>query len=142
MITLTKNAVAVNLQNPDLNDLLSIHSHQGIEKRADGKYYRYDLAGGMTSERELRWTELRRSERDNLAAFYSSVVRGTLDPWTFTDERGVAWNAHFLNTELEFQSVADTSSAASTFVTGGVSVPTTTRSGGVYACAVRLLIWS
>jgi hypothetical protein len=142
MITLTKGVTRVQLQNPDLNDVLSIHSHQGVEQRADGKYYRYDLAAGMTVERELRWTELRRSERDNLASFYQDIVHGTLDPFTFTDERGGNWNAHFLNPDLEFATVADDRASATTFVTGGVSVPTTTRSGGVYACVIKLLLWS
>jgi len=141
VIQFSKSGVTISLQNPELNDLLAVRRKQALAERSDGAFYRYELADAVVYERLLAWTELRRAERDNLANFFTSVARGVLEQFTFTDERDVAWNAHFLDPDIDFNTVADTNAGKTTFVSVGQSYPTTTRSGGVYAASIKLRLW-
>ena len=142
MITFTKAAVTIQLQNPELNDLLSVRRKQALAERSDGKYYRYELADAVVYDRLLAWTELRRAERDNLANFFQEIARGVLEQFTFTDEQDVAWNAHFLDPELVIVGVSDSVASSETFLSGGINYPTTTREGGIFFVRVRLRLWS
>ena len=144
-VTFAKDAVSLKIQNPDLGDLLAVRKQQAAARRSDGAFYRYALATGETHEREIGWSELRRWERDDLLGFFEDTAAGVLNDFIFTDERGTAWDAHFLNTNLEFITVHDDEASSSTFNNSDTSdesdYPTTTRSGGVYSVTVRLRLW-
>ena len=140
-VQFTKGPITITLQNPELNDALAVRKKQALAERSDGKFYRYNLAETVVYERSLAWTELRRSERDNLANFFALIAYGVLYEFTFVDEQGVSWSAHFLDPNLEFMTVADANAGKTTFISGGYSYPTTTRSGGVFAASIRLRLW-
>lgn len=134
-------ATTIWLQNPERNDLLAVRKKQALAERSDGKFYRFSLADGQVYERRLAWPELRASERNNLRNFFEDLVNGVLENFIFTDEQGVLWNAHFLDPNLEFTTISDSRASTGTFTSGGVTHPTTTRTGGTYAVSVRLRLW-
>jgi hypothetical protein len=139
-VSLAYSSTTVTLQNPDLGDKAQSLKHQALARRADGSYARYAFASGQALEREMGWSALRRSEWEALKSFFETTVDGVLTAFTFTDERGTAWTAHFLDPELEAETVADGVSSSGTFTSGAVSYPTTTRNGGEYAVSVRLAL--
>ena len=141
-VTFEKGAVSVELQNPDRGDTLKSIMQQRIEPRSDGQYYRYSLADGAVHEREISWGELRLSEKNDLQDFFEDTADGVLENFTFTDERGTAWNAHFLDPDLAIVTVSDTVKSSETFTSDEIEYPTTTREGGTFSVRVRLRLWS
>lgn len=129
---------SAEVQNPELGNTTGIDTRQQIQPRADGGYYRYGLCADAARDLDLRWSDLRRSEMEDLRDFFQIHAVGTLNEFTYTDERGDAWTAHFLSTRFDARPVADDVAASSTFSTGGRTVPTTTRSGGVYELDLKL----
>ena len=57
-----------------------------------------------------------------------------MNDFTYTDHRGVAWTAQFLETQIDMTEVADLlSGSADTFTIGAKTYPTTTRQKGIWA---------
>ena len=142
-VTFALEAVSVVLQNPDLGDRLDDNLGQVLAPRSDGQFYRYGLTSAARAEREIGWSNLRADELALLKSFFDSTAQGILNTFTFTDERGNSWTAHFLESVLSPVTVADAiSGSASTFTVGAKTYPTTKRTGGVYSVRVRLCLVS
>ena len=137
-VTFAKDGTSAVLRNPDLDDKLDLDTHQVVQPKAGGGFYRYALAAAADKQRELRWSHLLRSELDALLSFFEFTAQGMLNEFTFTDERGGAWTAHFLNPTLDPVTVHDDAASTGTYATGGVTRPTTTRGGGYYSLAFKL----
>jgi hypothetical protein len=128
----------ITIQNPDLGDKLDLDPHQVVQPKASGGFYRFALAAVTDTLRELKWSNLRLSELNDLISFFNTVAQGAVNEFTFTDERGVKWAAYFLNPTLEPVTVADEATAEGTFESNGVSIPTTTRAKGFYSLSAKL----
>jgi hypothetical protein len=139
-VSFSLGGVTATVQNPDLNDQLNLDPHQVVQPKASGGFYRFALADVTDTQRELKWSNLRLSELNALQSFFSNQAQGTLNEFTFTDERGVAWAAYFLSATLDPITVADEPASTGSFVTGGDTVPTTTRTGGTYELTIKLHI--
>jgi len=128
------------LQNPDPSNTVDQRRMQVIRQSASGSYYAYDK-GVKTQVWVLRWSGLRESEKAALESFFWSTVRGGQYGFFFTDWRGTVWRVRFLQTTIVFTEVADARvGAATTFTSGGVSYPTTTRENGVWSTEITLYI--
>jgi len=128
------------LQNPDLLNAPRRERMQIIRQGASGSYYVYDK-GVKTQVWALGWSNLRESEKTDLETFFIDTVQGAYHQFIFTDWRGNAWTVRFLQPSIEFKEVADArAGAATTFTSGGVSYPTTTREKGVWATEIKLRI--
>ena len=141
-VSFSLGGVTATVQNPDLNDQLNLDPHQVVQPKASGGFYRFALADATDTLRELKWSNLRLSELNALQTFFNNQAQGTLNEFTFTDERGVSWAAYFLNATLDPITVADEAASIGSFVTGGETVPTTVRSGGFYQLTIKLHIRS
>lgn len=140
-VTFAKDTTTVVLQNPDLGDRKTLVKGQAVERMADGRYVRFALSATDGVERELHWSNLRRSEYEALESFFKTTANGVLNDFTFTDERGTAYNAHFLDADFDAETVRDAVASSQKFTSGAVQYPTTTRTGGIYACSVKLKLW-
>jgi len=128
------------LQNPDLANAPERRRMQVIRQGASGWYFVYDK-GHNTVIWTLRWSNLRESEKVALDDFFLSTVQGALNIFSFTDWRGNLKQVQFLQSSIEFTEVADARvGAATTFSSGGVDYPTTTREKGVWATEIKLRI--
>ena len=140
-VTFAKAATTVKLQNPDVQNVLSIDKTQVVNRSAAGDRYRYDRGVDVRTMR-LHWGELRESEKAALESFFDTTADGVMNAFTYTDHRGIAWDAYFVEPALAFTEVADSQSgAAGTFqVDGatGAAYPTTTRTSGVWSVDVVL----
>jgi hypothetical protein len=132
------NGVTATIQNPDLEDKRDLDLHQAVQPKAGGGFYRFALAAAADSQRALKWSNLRLSELADLASFFENSAQGTLKEFTFTDERGTQYAAYFLDAKLAPVTVSDDAASTGTFVSGGATAPTTTRSGGFYALTIKL----
>jgi hypothetical protein len=139
-VSFSLGGATITIQNPDLDDKLTLDPHQVVQPKADGGFYRYALAAATDAVRELKWSNLRLSELNDLTGFFNNQAQGALNEFTFTDERGAAWAASFLNATLEPVTITDELNAAGTFVSGGNTIPTSTRKLGFYELAVKLHI--
>jgi hypothetical protein len=137
-VSFSLSGVTATVQNPDLDDKLDLDPHQVVQPKASGGFYRFALAAAADTQRELRWSNLRVSELNDLAAFFENQAQGVLNEFTFTDERGAQYAAYFVNAKLEPVTVSDDAASTGSFSTGGDMVPTTLRSGGFYALTVKL----
>ena len=137
-VKLVLGGTTVYLQNPDVANVLATEKVQVVNRSAAGDRYRYDR-GVEILTMQLRWSQLRDSEKVALRSFFEDTADGVLNAFTYTDHRGTAWDAYFVDSTLDFTEVADSQSgAASTFASGGVNYPTTTRTAGVWAVDVTL----
>ena len=137
-VTFAYEATSIAVQNPDLQNVLSITKSQVVHRSAAGDRYCYDRGVDVMLMR-LRWAELRDSEKQELESFFSDTANGVMNEFTYTDHRGAGWNAHFARPTIEFVEVADSQTgAASTFNSAGADYPTTTREAGVWAVEVVL----
>jgi hypothetical protein len=137
-VSFSRGGVTATVQNPDLNDQLNLDPHQVVQPKASGGFYRFALADATDTRRELKWSNLRLSELNDLSNFFENQAQGTLNEFTFTDERNVARAAYFLSATLDPVTVADEAASTGSFVTGGDTVPTTVRSGGFYELTIKL----
>jgi hypothetical protein len=139
-VSFSLNGTTITIQNPDLDDKTDLDPHQVVQPKADGGFYRYALAAAADMLRELKWSSLRLSELNDLTSFFVNQAQGSLVEFMFTDERGLVWAASFLNATLEPTTITDELNAAGTFVSGGKTIPTSTRKLGFFALAVKLHI--
>jgi hypothetical protein len=130
--------VTIHVQNPDLDDKLGLDSHQVVQPKASGGYYRFALAAATDSTRDLRWSNLRLIELNDLQIFFENQAQGTLNTFLFTDERGNNCNAYFLNPTLDPVTISDEERFSGSFESGGNQIPTTQRTGGFYSLAIRI----
>ncbi|MGD1001853.1 MAG: hypothetical protein ABSA67_14255 [Candidatus Brocadiia bacterium] len=137
-VSFSLGGVTATVQNPDLNDQLDLDPHQVVQPKASGGFYRFALADATDTRRELKWSNLRLSELNDVQSFFKNQAQGTLNEFTFTDERNVAWAAYFLSATLAPVTVADEAASTGSFVTGGDTVATTVRSGGFYELTIKL----
>ena len=137
-VSFSLSGVTARVQNPDLNNQLNLDPHQVVQPKASGGFYRFALADSADTRRELKWSNLRLSELNDVQGFFRNQAQGTLNEFTFTDERNVAWAAYFLSATLDPVTVADEAASTGSFVTGGDTVPTTVRSGGFYELTIKL----
>ena len=137
-VTLTYDATSVTIQNPDVQNVVAIEKAQCVRQSAAGDRYRYDR-GVERMLMRLRWSQLRDSEKADLQSFFEDAADGVVNQFVYTDHRGESWDAYFASPAISFVEVADSQSgAASTFASGGVNYPTTTRTAGVWAIDVTL----
>ena len=121
-----------------MQNAIATEKIQVVGRSAAGGRYRYDRGVSIKTMR-LSWNELRDAEKVALDGFFTTTVDGVMTQFTYTDHRGTAWDAYFADPVLEFTEVADKQSGAkTTFTSGAVSYPTTTRTAGVWACQVTL----
>jgi hypothetical protein len=139
-VSFSLGGTTATIQNPDLDDKLDLDPHMVVQPKADGGFYRYALAAVTESLRELKWSNLRLSELNDLTGFFNNQAQGSLNEFMFTDERGVVWAASFLNATLEPTTITDELNAGGAFVSGGNTIPTSTRKLGFFALAVKLHI--
>jgi hypothetical protein len=137
-VSFALSGTTATVQNPDLDDKLGLDPHQVVQPKASGGFYRFALAAVTDSIRDLRWSNLRLSELQDLTSFYETTAQGTLNTFLFTDERGNNYDAYFLNPTLDPVTVADEQAWAGTFTSGGNNIPTTCRTGGFYSLTIRL----
>jgi hypothetical protein len=137
-VSFALGATTITIQNPDLDDKRDLDPHQVAQPKADGGFYRYALAAATETLRELKWSSLRLSELNDLLGFFKNQSQGALNEFTFTDERGTAWAASFLNAKLNPVTITDELNAAGTFLSGGNTIPTSTRKLGFYELAIKL----
>jgi hypothetical protein len=126
------------IQNPELDDKLDLDAHQGVQPKASGGFYRFALAAVMDTTRELRWSNLRRSELDDLTGFFEDTAQGALNTFEFRDERGQYFDAYFISGTLNPITVSDDGDETGSFSSGGKTIPTSTRSGGFYELTIKL----
>ena len=137
-VSLALAPTTIHLQNPDVQNVVATEKVQVVGRSAAGDRYRYDRGVEIKTLR-LQWNELRESEKTDLEDFFTDTADGVLNQFTYTDHRGTAWDAYFADPIIEFTEVADAQSGAkTTFASGGVNYPTTTRTSGVWACQVTL----
>lgn len=128
------------LQNPDRHNAVEQRRMQVIRQTASGGYFIYDK-GVKTEIWVLQWSGLRESEKTDLESFFIDTVKGAYLVFVFTDWRGNRWQVRSLQASIDFNEIADArAGAATTFVSDGVSYPTTTREKGVWATEIRLLV--
>jgi len=137
-VSFSLGGVTITVQNPDLDDKLDLDPHQVVQPKASGGFYRFALADAMDMQRELRWSNLRLSELNDLKSFYNATALGTLNTFLFTDERGQNFDAYFLSPTLGPVTVSDESQFPGSFTSGGNTIPTTRRSGGFYELTIKL----
>ena len=136
-VRFVKGGVTIDIQNPDRTNTIKLEKSQVVNRSAAGDRYRYDRAVDVQYMR-LRWSELRESEKTDLETFFDVSADGVMNSFTFTDQRGTAWTAYFVDPELEFTERADATASATTFTSGGVAYPTTTRNKGVWSVECTL----
>ena len=137
-VSFSLGEAGATVQNPDLEDKLGLDPHQVVQPKASGGFYRFALAAVTDTVRDLKWSNLRASELSDLRAFYNIQALGTLNTFLFTDERGLNWDAYFLNQTLDPVTVADEAQFPGSFDSGGREIPTTRRTGGFYKLTIRL----
>ena len=137
-VSFSLGGVTATVRNPDLDDRLDLDSHQVVQPKASGGFYRYALAAVADMQRELRWSSLSATELYDLRGFFQSYALGTLKTFLFTDERGNNFDAYFLTPVLDPVTVADEAQFAGSFDSGESEIPTTQRTGGTYELTVRL----
>jgi len=136
-VTFTSGATVCRIQNPDVQNTVALDKEQVVGRSVAGARYRYDR-GVDTITMRLSWSNLRDVEKAALLTFFDSTVDGTITEFTYTDHRGAAWNAQFVEPLLEFVEVADASAGATTFISDGDTYPTTTREAGVWSVEFEL----
>lgn len=127
----------VDLQNPNVQNAIALDKVQVVGRSVAGARYRYDRGVDVRTLR-LHWSQLRESEKAELQSFFETTVDGVMTQFTYTDHRGTAWSAQFVNPTLEFVEVADSAASAGTFTSDGDTYPTTTREAGVWSVEVEL----
>jgi hypothetical protein len=130
-------ATEVDLQNPDLGNELERERVQALGRTASGSPVVYDR-GVAISRLKLTWNELRESEKVALDSFFTTTVTAMQTSFTYTDQRGTAWTVRFAQPTLAWREVADQVNTTTTYVSGAVTYPTTTRQKGVWAVEVLL----
>jgi len=136
-VRFAKGATTVDLQNPQVGNVLATRKTQVHTRDAGGGRYVYDQ-GVETQIVQLVWAALRESEKDALQGFFEDDANGMKESFTYTDHEGDDWTAYFDQPELEFVEIGDQRASAGTFSSGGTSYPTTTRQNGVYRVQVQL----
>jgi len=141
-VTFFRAPTTIYLQNPDLDNAISVEKLGAGNRSAGGTRYWYPK-GITIYQLALGWTELRDSEKRDLLSFFDTTTQGPQLGFTYRDQRGYTWNAYFVDEKLEFREVADERrGVAGTFASGGVNYPTTDRYRGVWAVDVRLEVAS
>jgi len=136
-VRFASGVTTVDLQNPHVQNAIALDKEQHVGRSVAGARYRYDR-GPETKRLKLKWSELRESEKTELQSFFATTVDGVMTQFTYTDHRGAAWNAQFVEPLLEFVEVADASAGATTFTSDGDTYPTTTREAGVWSVEFEL----
>ncbi len=136
-VTFTSGLTVVDLQNPSLQNTIAVEKLGAGNRSAGGTRYWYSKGITIYTLR-LHWDELRDTEKRDLLDFFDNIVQGPLTQFTYRDHRGYNWTAFFQDEKIEFSEVADESTGRTTFVSGGVTYPTTERYDGVWATDVIL----
>ena len=136
-VVFTKNLTAISLQNPKRSNAYNLKKHQAMGRTASGNLYTYDK-GVDIKKLVLEFEELRQSEKDNLESFYNTTVDGIMNTFSLADHQGNTWTARFLNTELEFEEIDNVGKTGTTFISGGISYPSTTWDEGIYNTKIEL----
>ena len=131
----------VDVQNPDVQNTVALDKEQVVGRSVAGARYRYDRGVEVLTIR-LSWSNLRDDEKVALLSFFETTVDGVMTAFTYTDHRGTAWSAQFVEPSLEFTERGDAQSGvAGTYQIDGASgtaYPTTTRTLGVWATSFLL----
>ncbi len=130
----TLGGTTINLQNPLLDNVISVEKLGAGNRSAGGTRYWYSK-GITLYTLKLSWRELREAEKRDLQDFFDNTADGPRLAFIYVDHRGYSWAAHFQDTMLEFTEVADRQrGAAGTFTpSDGVAYPTTDRYRGTWA---------
>ena len=137
-VSFSLGGVTKTIQNPDLDGKLDLDAHQVVQPKASGGFYRFALAAATDTQRELKWSNLRKSELDDLTSFFETTAQGALNTFRFRDERGRFFDAYFISGRLNPITVSDEGNETGSFSSGGKTIPTSTRTGGFYELTVKL----
>lgn len=136
-VTFTSGANIITVQNPTVQNTIAVEKLGAGNRSAGGTRYWYSKGITIYTLR-LHWDELRDTEKRDFLDFFDNVVQGPLTQFIYRDHRGYNWLAYFQDEKIEFSEMADESTGNTTFVSGGVTYPTTERHAGVWATDVIL----
>lgn len=138
-VSLTYSSSTIWLQNPQVANVYAIKKNQALGRTSGGAVYTYDK-GSDQKRMELEFANLRHGEKDALETFYKTTVNGIMTTWTYTDHGGTAWNARFLDDELQFiEEASDILSAASMpFYVATLTYPGNRFTKGIWKVKINL----
>ena len=136
-VKFVSGATQAEIQNPVRGNSLKVKKYQTLGRTAGGTVYTYEK-GTTTKEIELSFEELRESEKAALQSFFDTTVDGIQNTFTYTDHRGTAWTARFLEDELIFEETDSEGNSALSFSSGSETYPGNRFSRGIYSTKIRL----
>jgi len=131
-VVFASGVTEVELQNPDLNNVLRDAHRQTFGRMSSGQLYVYKK-GSKISFIEVAWSELRDDEKAAIRDFINTTVDASMNTFTYTDHRGDAWTARIVDNEHNFTEIADQRESSSSFTIDSATYPTTVREKGIWA---------
>ena len=129
--------VTATIHNPDLDDKLDLDSHQVVQPKATGGFYRFALAAVADMPRELRWSNLSATELYDSGASTRRRPRHAQDLPLYRRARAQLRRL-FPHADARAGDRRGRGAFDGSFDSGGNEIPTTQRTGGTYELTVRL----
>lgn len=129
------------IANPELSDTISVEKKGALTRSAGGERVYYDK-GITVYTLGLRWENLHDGEKAALQELFDNQAEGQKNSFYYKDQQGRWYRAFFVEPDIEFETVFDSTASNGTYNVDGDTWCTSTREKAVWSTEFELEVIS